>query len=249
MSTSKNTIYKCPYCTHKYKEKPYLYKHMENEHHDLLGGLSPAQAYFNFKYKKDHGSCIMCKGNTKWNEQSERYERLCSDKCREAYRQMFRDRMIKKYGKDNLLNDPEMQKKMLKNRKISGTYTWSTKYLNKTYVFDYVGKLEKSFLEFMDIMMHWNPSDIMMPAPQIFYYEYEDKKHFYMPDVYITSINTIIEIKSFQNEGYRKRDIEVEKIKDQLVINSEFGYIKIADGEYEEFMDYLINYKNSNGKE
>lgn len=33
---------------------------------------------------------------------------------------MFRQNMLKKYGKDTLLNDPEQQKKMLADRKISG---------------------------------------------------------------------------------------------------------------------------------
>ena len=67
--------------------------------------------------------CIICKKETQWNEATERYERLCSDACKKKYRQLFRDRM-KKSGKDpdKFLNDPEQQKKMLANRKISGEY-------------------------------------------------------------------------------------------------------------------------------
>jgi len=38
---------------------------------------------------------------------------------------MFKKRMIGKYGKPYLTNDPEQQKKMLANRKISGVYQWS----------------------------------------------------------------------------------------------------------------------------
>ena len=36
------------------------------------------------------------------------------------YREQFKKRMIDKYGRVHLLNDPEQQRKMLQNRKISG---------------------------------------------------------------------------------------------------------------------------------
>jgi len=212
---------------------------MNNKHKDQLGSISPAQFYFNYKYKKTGGKCIICGKPTKWNESTERYERLCEDpECRDKYREMFRQRMIKKYGKDTLLDDPDVQKKMLDSRKISGEYTWQDGTKTK-----YVGTYEKDFLEFLDIFLHLDPTDVISPAPQIFDYEYQGKKHFYIPDFYITSINTVIEIKSFDNKHYRQRDIGMEKEKDKAVIRSNFNYIKINDKQYDGFFNYLLKFK------
>ena len=67
-------------------------------------------------------------------------------------------------------------------------------------------------------MLKLNSSDVVSPAPQIFDYVYEGKKHFHIPDVYITSLNLIVQVKSAENKHYRARDIEKEKaiIKDSI---------------------------------
>jgi hypothetical protein len=214
---------------------------MDKAHKDQMGDLSPAQFYFNNKYKKAGGKCIICQKSTKWNESTERYERICDrpeTNCKEKYREMFRKRMIKVHGKDNLLNDPEVQKKMLDARKISGEYEWRNGEKTK-----YTGTYEKEFLEFLDIFLHFEPSDVISPAPQVFYYEYEGKKHFYLPDFYISSINTIVEIKAFDNKHYRARDIGQEKAKDKAVAKSKFNFIKVHDKEYDDFFNYLMKFK------
>ena len=54
-TTKKKVVYRCPYCEYKYDQKHALYAHMEKEHEDQLNGVSPAQAYFNYKYNKDGG--------------------------------------------------------------------------------------------------------------------------------------------------------------------------------------------------
>lgn len=234
-------FFKCPFCELKYIQKPSLYSHMEKEHESQLNGLSPAQIYFNYKNKKTGGKCIMCGKPTKFNEASERYDRLCSPECKEAYREMFKKRMKDKYGTEHLLDDPEQQKKMLANRKISGTYVWSK---DKKYKFTYTGTYEKDFLEFMDIFLNWSPNDIIMPAPQVFEYYYQNKKHFYIPDVFIPSLNLIIEIKSSTNKHYRERDLVQEKIKDKILEKSPYNYIKILDKEYDNFFKTVNAIKN-----
>jgi hypothetical protein len=216
---------------------------MEIEHKEQLGNFSPAQFYFNAKYGKNKGKCIICRRDTKFNETTEKYERICDrkdTKCREVYRKLFMERM-KKAGKENQMTDPEHQKKMLAGRKISGTYKWST----GDYEFKYTGSYERDFLEFLDLVMSWdNPSDIMLPAPQIFKYKGKDgKEHFYIPDVYITSLNLIVEIKSAENKHYRLRDIEIENLKDDILGNSGYNYIKILDKNYSTFFNYLIERK------
>ncbi|ALN97967.1 hypothetical protein Bp8pS_288 [Bacillus phage vB_BpuM-BpSp] len=236
-------LFRCPLCINKYNSKKYLYNHLENEHKKDLNNLSPAQYYFNIKNNKSGGSCIICKKSTSWNDATERYERLCTrnkEQCRVKYREMFKQRMMKKYGKTTLLNDPEVQQKMLDNRKISGEYTWRDR-KTKT---KYTGTYEKEFLEFLDIFMKFEPSDVISPAPQIFYYVYKGKKHFYIPDFYISSINTIVEVKSYENKHYRERDIGKEKAKDNAVIKSNYNYIKVHDKEYDEFFKYIFEYNS-----
>jgi len=247
------TIYNCPFCDQRYlannkEEQPHakkiLYSHMENKHHTQLGGLSPAQVYFNYKYNKTCGRCIMCGSKTKWNEATERYERLCSEKCKKAYREEFKKRM-KAAGKENQMNDPEHQKKMLANRKISGEYLWSDK-KTKT---PYTGSYEREFLEFLDYTLEMNPTDVLGPAPQIFYYNYEGKKHFYIPDFYITSLNLLVEIKdgkSNPNMHHKIQDVDKKKeaLKDKVMENQKtYNYIKVMDKDYSDFLNYLIELK------
>ena len=92
--------------------------------------------------------------------------------------------MIGKYGKVTLLNDPAQQKIMLSHRSISGYYVWRD-YKHKS---SYTGSYEKAFLEFLDLDLNFDPEDVMSPSPHTYYYEYEGKKHFYIPDFFIPSL-------------------------------------------------------------
>lgn len=246
MTNNTKKIFHCPFCEKKYvNSKQSLYTHMEKTHKEQLNGLSPAQIYFNFKNKKTSGHCIICKKETKFNEQTERYERLCDNpKCKEIYIKQFKERMMKKYGKTTLLNDEEQQKKMLANRKISGEYKWSKPPYT---IFKYTGTYEKEFLEFMDIFLNWDSKDLFAPSPITFKYKYDNKEHFYIPDFYIESLNLIIEVKSFENNHYRQRDIGKEKAKDLVVQKENYNYFKVHDKYYDDFFNYLLNLKdNSN---
>jgi hypothetical protein len=129
---------------------------------------------------------------------------------------------------------------MLSNRKISGTYTWSH---DPRFKFSYTGSYEKEFLEFMDVFLNWNPEDLFSPCPFVIEYVYEGKKHFYIPDFYIPSLNLVLEIKSFENKHYRQRDIRQEKAKDLAIRNKKYNYFKIHDKYYDDFFDYLTKLK------
>jgi len=252
MSTSNKKVFSCPFCDKKYVgpsdnpsgAKLALYKHMEDEHKEMLGGLSPAQVYFNMKYNKTHGSCVICKKETEWNESTERYNRFCSEECKKKYRKQFQERM-KKAGKENQMNDPEHQKKMLANRRISGVYKWSD---GKSET-PYTGSYEKEFLEFLDLVMRFEPDDVFGPAPQYFEYEYEGKKHFYIPDFYIASLNLLIEIKDGEENPNKHHKItEVDKVKEQLkdevmLKQNKYDYVKVMDKNYSTFMNFLLDKK------
>jgi len=209
---------------------------MEQNCKDQLYGLPAAQVYFNIRNRyfpnKEHGLSVISGKITPFNLTTERYERFANEQERQQYREYFRQNMIKKYGKDTLLNDPEHQKAMLANRKISGTYTWKTG--EET---TYTGSFERRFLEYLDIELDWsNPADVMAPAPM--YFEFKDDQgvsHFHIPDFYITSLNLIINIKSSENEHYRLRDIDRERFQDNAIKKSNFNYLKIYDNDFKRF--------------
>ena len=73
---AKPTKFKCPYCGKIYALKQALYTHMKSDHGDQLQDMSPAQAYFNFRYKKTGGKCIICGRATQFNEVTEKYDRI-----------------------------------------------------------------------------------------------------------------------------------------------------------------------------
>ena len=203
--------------------------------------MTPWQFSYYLRTGKTHGDCIMCKKDTAWNEKTHKYERFCPNpKCKEKYRDIFKNRMIGKYGKVHLLNDPEQQKKMLANRKISGEYIWRD-HITKT---TYTGSYEKSFLEFLDEIMNFNPLDIMAPSPHTYFYEYEGEKHFYIPDFFIPSLDLEIEIKDGGDNANKHPKIQAvdkvkEKLKDDVMLKNHFNYIKITNQNNEKFFEFL----------
>ena len=244
-----NKIYKCPFDRLKFDSKESFFSHLETEHNDMIPkGMSTSQYWFNYRNKKDHGSCVICGKTTKWNENSERYDRFCSDKCKDIYVENFKKNMKNKYGKEHLLDDPEHQKMMLKNRSISGEYIWSD-----GSSIAYTGSYERDFLQFLDILLHWNSTDIM-ECPHYFKYKVQLHnapltEHTYIPDFFIPSLNLVIEIKDGgdnPNKHHKIQDVDKqkEKEKDKVMMNQKkFNYIKITDKKYKIFIDFLLELK------
>ena len=240
-------VYKCPDCGTKYKSLQTWGNHVKNVHPELIpSGWSYARYFYYILTGKSKGSCIVCKSDTEWNEVTQKYERFCKNPdCKESYREMFKNRMMKKYGKIHLLNDPEQQRKMLAGRKISGLYTFK----NGKQI-GYVGSYEKHFLMMLDKFLHFDPDGIMMPSPHTYEYDYKNPndvenegKHFFIPDAYIPSLNLEIEIK--QNTNTHPKLLKIDKVKelqkDELMKSiSNVNYIKIVEKDYTEFFK-LIN--------
>ena len=237
-------VIKCIYCDKIFDDPNHYAAHLEKAHNDMIPkNMTAYQYYYFLKTKKDHGNCVICKKETTWNNKTNKYNRFCGNpKCKEKYVQMFRNRMIGKYGKINLLNDPEQQKKMLANRKISGVYYWSDNHQPMTYT----GSYERSFLEFLDLIMDYDYNDVIVPSPHTYYYIYEGEKHFYIPDAFIPSLNLEIEIKDGgdnvnQHPKIQAVDKVKEKLKDDVMkSNSDnFNYLKITNKEHTKFFKYL----------
>lgn len=232
--------FKCPICSKIYVNKQALYTHLEDNHVDQMGELSPANYYFNMKYNKDSGKCIVCGRPTEFNEVTEKYDRIDRPVCKERYRKLFLERMRKTHGVDTLLTQPEHQKKMQQNRKIAGKYKWSDGKM-----FDYLGSYEKDALEFLDTVLNLRSEDVIAPAPIVVKYSYDGKNHFYMPDLYIIPFNLLIEIKGTNNH-YQKRDILKEKTKDKAALASKYNYIKVLDKKYDGLVSIIESIKSNN---
>jgi hypothetical protein len=243
----KRRIY-CKFCDFFCYEPSDFVSHLERAHDDEIPEDMTAWqfAYF-LRTGKSQGSCIMCKHKTDWNEKTHKYNRFCNNpKCKEKYREIFKDRMIGKYGKTTLMNEPEMQRKLLAGRRISGEYTWSDRVHKSTYT----GSYERSFLEFLDNVLDFDPNDVICPSPHTYYYIYEGTKHFYIPDMFIPSLNLEIEIKDGgDNPNMHHKIQEVDKVKealkDEVMKSSTFNYLKVENKNNVKFFDYLEKAKSN----
>jgi hypothetical protein len=240
-------MFKCKICGKKYTELTALYNHIESKHKDMIPkDMSVQQYYYYMKTGRMNGNCVMCKQPTSWNMNTGKYNRFCGDpKCKDEYVKIMKGRMIAKYGKTHLLNDPNKQREMLANRSISGTYTWSDGKHESTYT----GSYELDFLKTMDDFFNWDPEDISMPSPHTYTYKYEGEERFYIPDVFIHSLNLEIEIKDGgdnPNNHHKIQDVDKEKerLKDEVLCSQKiFNYVKLTNKNFENFFRFMKKYK------
>lgn len=247
MAKYKRRIY-CKFCDYFCYDPDDYASHLEKHHDELIPvGMSAWQFSYYLRTNKTHGNCIICHAETSWNEKTHKYNRFCPNpKCKEKYREVFKKRMIGKYGKTTLLNDPEQQRKMLAGRRISGKYLWRD-HVHET---SYTGSYEKDFLMFLDRILEFLPSDIMAPSPHTYYYMYKNEKHFYIPDFFIPSLDLEIEIKDGgdnPNLHHKIQDVDKvkEKCKDEVMTKNHFNYVKIVNKDYKPFFKMLEKLKEN----
>lgn len=241
------TTYKNPMTGEKFFSESACVDSIEESSSDLLKkwNITPLQLMFNAKNRlplnTSSGKSVISGKPTLWNETARRYERFASDGERQTYRQIFLDRMRRVHGKDHLLDDPEHQRRMLASRSISGTYVFE----NGGYTKTYTGQEELTMLKFLDTTLQWPGYDIHCPAPQNFEYVGEDgKKHVYLPDIYIESLNLIIEVKGpAEHGGWKQRMLEIERRKDEVLGTSGYAYVKVEDQDYGDLIEKLAALK------
>lgn len=241
-------IYRCQYCKYniplngnmskkeKIGAKQKMGKHYDEQHKSLIPPDMDGYRWFYFLLtKKNKGNCVKCHDETDFNRNTMKYSRFCNNpRCKQLYKEERDKRMMDKYGKITLLDDPEMQKKMQAGRKISGIYTWS----DKSAQFSYVGSYELDFLKYLDTVLHWPSSDLFSPSPHTYVYEYNGDTHYYMPDFFIPSLSLEIEIKSSERMQYQNQESrDKELIKDQMMksLSNIVNYSLILNKDYTEF--------------
>lgn len=238
----KNRKFKCPYCNNRYTI-PELIIHIDEEHIDLVPKKQTcAQVVYNLVNKREYGTCLICKGETDWDEDKWRYNSLCNKKsCHDKYIERFKSNM-KKAGKENQMNDPEHQKKMLDGRKISGIYKFSDG-VEKTYCASY----EKQLLEFMDLVCRIKSEDVETPGPVI-EYVFEGKKKFWITDVYFKPFNLVFDVKPGGNNKNTHPGMEINRRKQkakQVQIRKDgiYNYIELTDNNFGELFTILKELK------
>ena len=235
--------YKCPCCTMKYKSLTPWGTHVRTHHPDwVIPNFSDSRLFYYAQTGRATGACVVCKKPTDWNEETGKYNRFCNNpKCKEMYREQFKKRMIDKYGRVHLLNDPEQQRKMLQNRKISGYVEF------KDGKRSYVGSYEKDFLEFCRDKIGLQAKDIESPSPHTYTYKFDGKDHFYIPDFFIPNLNLEVEIKThktthpkFVAVDFKKEAAKTEMMKGLKDIN----YVVIPDKDYREFISLYTSLRS-----
>lgn len=230
--------FKCEICGQRFGEYNQLYKHTVKYHEDNFEEGEDIHKYlYDLRNPGEH-LCIMCKKKPRlWDKKRKKYRILCgSPECKKAYRERFQRNMIKKFGTDNLLKDPERQLIMLQNRKISKPY----KFKDGT-EFVCVGKYEYDFMNYCENTLNLTPEDIE-PAPDFTYLQYynptDKKNHIYMPDFYMRKYNLVIEIKDgskYPIDSKYKAELKCKAV----VKNNKYNYIKIVDENYDDFVKLL----------
>lgn len=243
--------YTCPVCKKKFKTLNGWGEHLDRIHpNERPDGYSISRYFYYTKTGRTHGTCRTCKGKTPWIESSMKYAQFCENpKCKEAYVKIAKTRMINKYGKPHLLNDPDVQKKMLSHRHITGYYKFQD-----GGTIEHVGSYEKNFLMMLDTLLQWPSNDIISPSPHIYYYDYENEvdadnngRKFYIPDYYIPSLNLEIEIKqqTSTNQAFNEVNRVKERMKDEIMKNNkQVNYLKINDNDFREFFQLLEDMKD-----
>lgn len=214
--------------------KQALYDHISRTKQDQmqqLGWDDPARYWFFVKYGKTQGRCVISGKPTAWNPVTERYERFAGEAEKLQYREEFKARMLKKYGKTHITDDPEHQKKMLAARSIAQTYRWADG--TETSV---TGNYELHFLHFVETVYGFRP-DYFAPPPTI-YYKDGDTTRFYLPDFFVPSLNLIVEVKG-GNEHYQKRDERLEALKAEAARREGFDFVQVNDKIYTNFNAYF----------
>lgn len=234
----------CPFCTKVFNDKHAYCQHIALKHNDQVPEeCEPLEYAYSFIAHKPTGRlCVMCRKNlVHFNTETLKYERLCDNpQCKEAYVRMMKDRMKNVYGKEHLLNDAEMQRKMIFNHANAHDYVWDDKHK-----FRVIGTYEVDFLNQLK-SLDWSPDDIIAPSPNNYWYKWKDgTMHLYIPDFYIPSLSLEVEIKESNNTHPRmEHNREIEYLKDARMRvetkRSAINYIKIVDKNYDTFMSEYV---------
>lgn len=240
---------RCLFCSMIFDDKQKYCHHVAKIHNDQVpDDAEPLEYAYSLMVGKPVGrTCIMCHKNpVNFNQSTLKYERFCDNpECKDAYVKLVKGRMVNKYGKEHLLNEAEMQRKMIYNHPLAKDFVW-----DDDHTFRVIGTYEYDFLNTLK-ELGWSPNDVIAPSPNDYWYKWHDgTTHLYIPDFYIPSLSLEVEIKESDNTHPRmEHSRDIEHLKDQMMMKrmkkSAMNYIKIVDKNYTDFLnDYVKSDQN-----
>lgn len=240
---------KCIFCPKIFDDKHKYCHHVASQHNDQIPeDQEPLEFAYSLLVHKPVGrTCVICRRNpVNFNQQTLKYDRICDDpKCKEEYVKLMKSRMVRVHGQEHLLNDADMQRKMLYNNHNARDFVWDA-----DHKFRVIGTYEEDFLKKLR-SIGWSPNDVIAPSPNNYWYKWKDGTlHLYIPDFYIPSLSLEVEIKESDNNHPRmEHEREMEALKDKRLHDEEkktnIHYIKIVDKNYDEFTrDYVKSDEN-----
>lgn len=236
--------YKCPYCDARmYRER--LIIHVADKHEEMIPQeFTPRRVVFNSINHKDGGRCVICGKPSRWIEESGHYDRYCSKACRTKAREKYKENILRVRGTTNLLEDPEVQTKMLAGRSISGEYKFTDGGIRS-----YTGSYEAKLLEFADKALNIPSEYIETPGP-ILEYQYNGKKHNWVTDQYWWPWNLIIEVKDGGKNPNKKpmEDSRSRQLCKELMITDKgtYNYLRLTDNQFPQLIELLLEIKQEN---
>ena len=88
-------MFECKLCEdshERFKTIEGLYSHLERKHNDEIPpDWSVEQFAYYLKTGKKHGTCVICKGKTKFNPKTGKYYRLCENPKKKIERYLKRE--------------------------------------------------------------------------------------------------------------------------------------------------------------
>ena len=238
---------KCPFCPFR-TTRDRMVTHIERVHPDMIPeGFTAARVLFNYINHKTHGTCVVCKRPTPWDEKTRKYKRLCGrESCKKILREKYKKNILKVFGTDNLLvgdQAEERQKKMLAGRRISGKYQFED-----GAIFTYTGEYEHKLLEFLDKVMGFNGDDIVTPGP-MFKYTYKGEEHTWITDVLIVPYNLVIDVKDGGSNPNRRSMPEYrakQDAKEKMITDlGTYSYLRLTNNQFEQLIEVLYQLKIS----
>lgn len=243
---------KCPICDRPFIDTSSVIRHIDKEHSSQIPENWSASRYENYlRTGKTHGTCVICKEETPWNEATGKYCRMCTkESCRKTARDLAEKNLMKAKGitHSQMLSDPDFQRKMIYSKKTSGSYKFNDGKKSVDIMYD--SSYGKDFLEMLEFFMGFCSDDIMGPSPNTYTYIYDNKQHFYIPDYYIPSLNLEVEIKDGgsnpnNHPKIQKVDKVKESLKDQAMKKAKVNYVKVINKNYESFFKALYMLRES----
>lgn len=111
---------------------------------------------------------------------------------------------LERYGVENALQNPEIQEKQSKNMKKFKNYTMPSGNIRRVQGYEPYA-LDELITIYREEQIYTNRSEV----PRIMY-TYNEKPHYYFPDIYIPHENRIIEIKSSYTINYNPEIIKLK---------------------------------------